>query len=519
MTTRLNVLVVEDSQDDADLLVAELRRAQFDPKWTRVETEADFIAEIQKKPDIVLSDFAMPQFNGLRAADILQASGLNIPFILISGTVGEEIAVEAMQHGAMDYLLKDRIARLGVAVRRALKEAAERAERKKLEAQFIEAQKMEVIGHLAGGVAHDFNNVLAVILGYSELLLESAPPHPMRELIEEVRLAAERAKGLTNQLLVFSRRQTVQLVVLDLNQVVTDMEKMLRRLIGETVELTSKLGTRLGRVRADSGYIGQILMNLVVNARDAMPNGGELTIETSNVTATPQGAETETGLPRGHYVRLAVSDTGVGITDEVKRRLFEAFFTTKPKGQGTGLGLATCQTIVKQCGGCIEVSSEVGKGTSFKIYFPCVDEPLDGTAFLAKIRPLPCGTETILVVEDEPSLRHLASTVLQAQGYTVLSANSGQDGLRVAREHKGPPIRLVISDVIMPQMSGNVMAEWLKATYPDLRILFTSGYTDAAIVQHGVLDPGVSFLAKPYTPSTLASKVREVLDAPVRTQL
>ncbi|HEX5221696.1 MAG TPA: response regulator, partial [Verrucomicrobiae bacterium] len=300
MTTPLNVLMVEDSQDDADLLVAELRRAKFDPHWTRVETEADFRAVLKNTPDIILSDYSMPQFNGLRAAEILQASGLNIPFILISGTVGEEVAVEAMQHGAMDYLLKDRIGRLGLAVRRALKEAADRAERRKLEAQFIEAQKMEVIGHLAGGVAHDFNNVLAVILGYSELLLmEMETADPTRGLIEEVRHAAERAKGLTDQLLVFSRRQTVQLVVLDLNQVVADMEKMLRRLIGETIELTTRLGKRLGRVKADSGYMGQVLMNLVANARDAMPNGGKIIIETSNVTVSGENAETNAGVPAG----------------------------------------------------------------------------------------------------------------------------------------------------------------------------------------------------------------------------
>jgi two-component system cell cycle sensor histidine kinase/response regulator CckA len=254
------------------------------------------------------------------------------------------------------------------------------------------------------------------------------------------------------------------------------------------------------------------LMNLVVNARDAMPNGGKLTIATSNVTLDEDYARTHTGTMAGDYVMLAVSDTGTGMTDEVKARLFEAFFTTKPRGKGTGLGLATCHTIVQQSGGHIDVDSELGKGTTFKIYFPRVEQPLDVAAKPIQTGPLPRGTETLLVVEDEPSVRHLARGVLEAQGYEVLSASNGQDGLHMAREHKGSPIRLVVTDVIMPLMSGRVMAEWLKTTYPDLKILFTSGYTDDAIAQHGVLEPGIEFLSKPYTPATLARKVRAMLD-------
>jgi CheY-like chemotaxis protein len=255
-------------------------------------------------------------------------------------------------------------------------------------------------------------------------------------------------------------------------------------------------------------------MNLVVNARDAMPNGGKLTIATNNVTLDENYARTHTGAIPGDYVMLSVSDTGTGMTDEVKARLFEAFFTTKPKGKGTGLGLATCQTIVQQSGGHIGVYSEIGKGTTFKIYFPRVEQPLDDAARTVQTGPLPRGTETLLVVEDEPSVRHLTRGVLETQGYEVLSASNGQDALHVAREHKGSPIRLVVTDVIMPLMGGEVMAEWLKTTYPDLKILFTSGYTDDAITHHGVLDAGVEFLAKPYTPAILARKVRELLDTP-----
>jgi CheY-like chemotaxis protein len=255
-----------------------------------------------------------------------------------------------------------------------------------------------------------------------------------------------------------------------------------------------------------------VLINLVVNARDAMPNGGKLTIATNNVTLDENHAHTPTGTIPGDYVMLSVGDTGTGMTEEVKARLFEPFFTTKPKGKGTGLGLATCQTIVQQCGGHIGVDSEVGKGTTFKIYLPRVEQPLDVAAGPIQAGPLPRGTETLLVVEDEPSVRHLARGVLEAQGYEVLSASNGQNALHVAREHKGSPIRLVVTDVIMPVMDGKVMAEWLKTTYPDLKILFTSGYTDDVIAQHGVFEPGVAFLPKPYTPGNLARKVRELLD-------
>ena len=300
--------------------------------------------------------------------------------------------------------------------------------------------------------------------------------------------------------------------MLDLNDVVKDLDKMLRRLIDENIEMTIVPGKQTGRIKADSGYVGQVLMNLVVNARDAMPNGGKLTIETNNVTLDENYARAHPGAIPGDYVMLSVSDTGTGMTDEVKAHLFEAFFTTKPKGKGTGLGLATCQTIVQQSGGHIDVYSEVGKGTTFKIYFPRVEQPLHVAARPARTGPLPRGTETLLVVEDEPSVRHLARGVLQAQGYEVLSASNGQDGLHMVREHKGPPIRLVVTDVIMPLMGGNVMAEWLKTTYPDLKILFTSGYTDEAIAQYGVIGPDVAFLPKPYTPAILAHKVREMLD-------
>jgi len=473
---------------------------------------------------LILSDFSLPAFDGLSAAAIVRGKWPGIPLILVSGTLGEELAIDSLKSGATDYFLKDRLTRLAPAVRRAMQEVQERTERRRLEAQFIEAQKMEVVGQLAAGVAHDFNNVLAVIMGYSDLLrAELGPESPLAKFADEIRLASQRAEGLTRQLLVFSRKQSVQPLVLDLNDEVKGLDKMLRRLVDENIEMAVVPGAQLGRVKADSGYIGQVLMNLVVNARDAMPKGGKITIATNNVTLHTEAAEitgtsAKAGLPTeasakvGDYVMLSVSDTGTGMTEEVKARLFEAFFTTKPKGKGTGLGLATCQTIVQQSGGHIGVYSEIGKGTTFKIYFPRVHQAPDAVAGSIQTGPLPRGTETLLVVEDEPSVRHLASGVLRNQGYEVLSAPNGQDALRVAREHKGAPIRLVVTDVIMPLMSGKIMAEWLTTAYPDLQILFTSGYTDDALIHHGVLETGIELLSKPYTPATLAHRVREMLD-------
>jgi two-component system cell cycle sensor histidine kinase/response regulator CckA len=514
MTTPLNVLIVEDSPNDAELLVNELQKSGFDPKWKRIETESDYRASLDSKISVIFSDFSLPQFSTIRALELLQESKLEIPFIIVSGTIGEERAVESMKAGATDYVLKDKIGRLGPVVKRALREIKERVERKRVETQFIEAQKMEVIGQLAGGIAHDFNNILSVIIGYSDLVIKELNPNgPAPKYIGEIRHAAERATALTRQLLVFSRKQTVQTTVLDLDQVVKELDKMLHRLIDENVELSIVHGNQIGRIKADSGQVGQVLMNLVVNARDAMPNGGKLKIETLNITIDKNSTQKGDKPNPGEYVMLAVSDMGTGMTAEVKAHLFEAFFTTKPKGKGTGLGLATCQTIVQQSGGHIEVASELGKGSTFRVYFPRVEQPLDVTIQPAKSKPMARGKETVLLVEDEPSVRQLARNILESQGYDVLSAHDGEEGLRVARGCKDKLIRLVITDVIMPQMSGKVMAEWLKTSYPDVKILFTSGYMDEAITKHGVFEEGVSFLAKPYTPAALAHKTREMLDS------
>ena len=514
MKSPLCILHLEDDPNDAALVQSTLEAGGIACTTTCVQTRADFLAALENGEfDLILSDYSMPAFDGFSALKIARAEQPDLPVIFVSGTLGEELAIDSLKNGATDYVLKERLARLAPAVLRAMEEVEARAERQRLEERLIEAQKMDVIGQLAGGVAHDFNNVLGVIIGYNDLMLPELDSESLPfKCAEEIRLASERAAGLTRQLLVFSRKQTVQPIELNLDDEVQDLDQMLRRLIGANIEMTIVPGKQNGWVKADPGYIGQMLMNLVVNARDAMPHGGKLTIALNNVTLDENHASAHPGETSGNFVMLSVTDTGTGITDEVKPHLFETFFTTKPVGKGTGLGLATCQSIVRQSGGQIAVHSEVGKGTTFKIYFPRVEEPLDAASRPIQTGPLPPGTETVMIVEDEPSLRDLVRCILEAQGYEVLTASNGQEALDMAREHKGSPIRLVVSDVIMPLMGGREMADWLKTTHPDVKILFTSGYADDAIAHHGVLDAGVELISKPYTPAALARRVRTLLD-------
>src|SRR5580704_9123872 len=365
MKSPLHILHLEDDLEDAELVQSALKAEGITCAATCVHNRQDFVAALERGGiDLILSDFSLPAFDGLSALATARAGWPDLPVILVSGTLGEEVAVDSLKSGATDYILKDHLFRLVPAVRRAMQEVEERAERRRLEAHFVEAQKMEVIGQLVSGVAHDFNNILAVIIGYSDLITSDlGNESPMRKYIEEIRHASERAAGLTRQLLIFGRKQSVVPVVLDLNDVVNDLENMLRRLIDANIEMKIVPGKKIGHVKADAGYVGQVLMNLVVNARDAMPQGGKLTIAASNVTLDENHECAHNGAIPGDYVMLSVSDSGTGMTDEVKARLFEAFFTTKPKGQGTGLGLATCQTIVQQSGGHIGVDSQIGIGT------------------------------------------------------------------------------------------------------------------------------------------------------------
>jgi two-component system, cell cycle sensor histidine kinase and response regulator CckA len=386
-------------------------------------------------------------------------------------------------------------------------------ERKELEQQILHSQKMEAIGRLAGGVAHDFNNLLTSVMGYADLLAcKLAPDNDLSRYAGEIRKAAELAAVLTRQLLAFSRKQLLQPRVLDVNAVVTDIRHMLERLIGEDVTLSMVLAPALGAIKADQGQVEQVILNLVVNARDAMPQGGRITIETAAVVLNENYASTHLAINPGPHVMLAVSDDGQGMDEATLARIFEPFFTTKEKGKGTGLGLATIYGIVKQCGGTLWVYSEVGQGTTFKVYFPRVDEEIVGRGESPMANETSWGTETVLLVEDERAVRDLAREVMQRCGYSVLVAADGGEALAVAAKFSGV-IDLLLTDVVMPNMNGRQLASQLTALRPAMKVLYISGYTANAIFHHGVLEPGTEFLPKPFTPDLLARKIREVLEA------
>jgi two-component system cell cycle sensor histidine kinase/response regulator CckA len=384
-------------------------------------------------------------------------------------------------------------------------------ERRRTEAHLRQSQKMEAIGRLAGGVAHDFNNMLTVITGYSQWLLDELPPNSsLRESASEILLAANRAASLTNQLLVFSRNQVIQPIVMDLNNVVAQMDQMLRRLIGENIELVTETRPDLGLIRGDPGQIEQVILNLAVNARDAMPQGGRLILETANIDIDEEQARTQADCIPGAYVMLAVSDSGSGIDEKTKAHIFEPFFTTKEQGKGTGLGLSTVYGIVKHDGGHIRVESEPGAGAVFRIYFPRVaDRRLPN--IIPQPRTRSRGTETILLVEDEAALRRIVGEMLLRLGYTILEAADGRSAEKLVTDY-GKPIELLLTDVVMPDLGGRDLALRLKAVRGELRVLFMSGYASDTIVQQGVLEPGAAYLQKPFTPDALASKIREVLE-------
>jgi PAS domain S-box-containing protein len=457
--------------------------------------------------------YTVEEMQRIGPLDLIAPESQPLATRLLEGTDEGIFELSALNKGGRLVLLQMVVRRVTHAGRPALLAAVrDITGQRSLEAQYRQAQKMEAVGRLAGGVAHDFNNLLTVITSYSQLMLEDmAPGDTGREDLEEIRRAANSAAALTRQLLAFSRQQVLQPVVLDLNGIVSGAAKMLQRVIGEDVALVTVLAPDLQMVKADPGQIEQVLMNLAVNARDAMPMGGKLTIETSNVVLDTAYAAGHTMVPAGEYVLLAMSDTGVGMTEDTKARLFEPFFTTKEQGKGTGLGLATVYGIVKQSGAFVWVYSELGRGTTFKVYLPQVSAQAEAQRHRTTSTELPHGTETVLLAEDAAPVRAVAKLILDRCGYTVIEAPNGKVALDVAAGHR-EGVDLLVTDVVMPEMSGRELADRLRELRPGIKVLFVSGYTDDAVVRHGILDPGNAYLQKPFTPEALALKVRDVLD-------
>jgi hypothetical protein len=637
----LRVLIVEDSDDDAEMLHRALRRAGFDVIHRQVQSADTMREALLHEPwDLVISDFSMPQFSAVAALSILQQTSIDVPLIIVSGTIGEDRAVEAMRHGACDFLTKAQLARLGPAIERELREADRRrarraaeqalvesgararfaleaagvgtwetdlatgetrwsplleqlhglpaggftgtfeafiglldhgdrqrvrdemarafrdgddshleyrvtwpdgsvhwiaglgrtvvgadgqptkaagigldvSSRKQLEEQFRQAQKMEAVGQLAGGIAHDFNNLLVAIIGYSELLLERvADQADIAADIQEIKNAGERASRLTSQLLAFSRKQAVVPRIVDLNQVIRDMDRMLSRLIAADVTLEITAAPSLARTKVDPSQVEQVLVNLVVNARDAMPRGGRLRVGTANVVLDAAFARHHVGAVPGRYVALTVTDGGSGMKPEVLVRVFEPFFTTKPIGKGTGLGLSTVYGIVKQNGGYVTVDSTPGVGTTFTTYWPQVDAPVTGLRTHGSSAGALKGSETILLVEDEEGVRELARRILERYGYRVLPARDAAEAMAIEEHHDGT-IHVLLTDLVMPGLNGASLAQRLVLRRPAMPVIYMSGYAHNAAVSFGSVGERTCFLQKPFPMERLAATVRECLD-------
>lgn len=521
MTQPLRFIHLESNPADAALIATTLRDAGILCQLKQAQTREEFLAALRQEGfSLILADTAVPGFDGATALSLARTLHPDVPFLFVSDTQGEEFAIDMMQHGATDYISKQRLGRLVPSIKRTLRELDERLERRRAEdalrvseKQFRQAQKMEAVGRLAGGLAHDFNNLLTVIMGHSQVLLGELPSgNPIRAKIEEMQKAGERAASLIRQLMAFSRKQPLEPKILPLNSVVGNVESMLRRLIGEDIQLVIRPDPFNGHVKADPGQLEQVLMNLVVNARDAMPNGGLLAIETSQTELARTPMHHLHPLPLGQYVKLTVTDTGCGMNADVLAHLFEPFFTTKEEHKGTGLGLSTVFGIVTTCGGGIDVWSQVGHGTTFDLYFPRVNpqaSTADATAPQARLRQ---GSETILLVEDDSGVRNLVRHELVKTGYQVIEAKNGVEACLTATQ-QSYHVDLLLTDVVMPGMNGRELAQHLSVIKPNLRVLFMSGYLDDISVNSGMDPHRTTFLQKPFTPDLLLRTVRALLDS------
>ncbi len=514
MTTPLRVLIVEDSEDDTALLVRELRRGGYDVTFERVDSpEALDTAVAKREWDIVICDYSMPHFSGTDALRLLREKGSEVPFIFLSGTIGEETAVAALKQGAQDYLMKDNLKRLIPAIQRELREREERQQRKDLEQRVQRLEKFEPIGRLAGGIAHDFNNALGVILGWAQLGEENAEAvsrHQLRETFHKIGDAARHSAGLTSQLLAFARRQVLQPRNLNLNELVSETTRLLQSAVGARIEFRVALAPDLNSIRGDPTQIHQVLINLCLNARDAMSQGGRLLVETQNAEIQEEFCKKYPYAKPGKYVLLSVSDTGVGMNAATLDHIFEPFFTTKEMGKGTGLGLATVYGIVRQHEGFLNVVSEPGRGSAFLVYFP--------TSLEVQEVPKPPrtnhargGRETILLAEDNEALQELIVRTLEGLGYRVIAVSNGEEAVREFNANHSK-ISMVILDVVMPVLDGTEAYLQMREIRPDLPVVFATGHSTESVLLGSLVKEGAAFLQKPYPLSDLSRIVRDLLD-------
>ena len=513
MAQLLHLLIIEDSEEDCALLLRALGQSGFEVLHTRVDTAQGLRNALRVRQwDCVISDFSMPGFSGISALQIVRQKDSNVPFIFVSGTIGEDVAVEAMRNGAQDYVLKGNLARLLPAIHRELGDADVRREHRRSEQKLRQLEKFEAIGKLAGGIAHDFNNVIGAIMGWAELgeedVTEGSRAH---KFFLQIREQSERAGRLTQQLLAYARRQVLAPRKINLNDIVGEAMALLQRVIGEHIEVKTLLASDLRTTRADPAQIEQVLLNLCVNARDAMPNGGRLLIETRNSDLDEAYCRRNGSLSPGRYVQLSVSDNGLGMDAATMERIFEPFFTTKEKGKGTGLGLATAFGIVKQHLGHIDVYSESSKGSIFRIYLPAIEESAEvlGETEEAPVRG---GTETILLAEDHEGLRQMSHELLAGLGYSIVLARDGREAVEKF-EANPRKFSLLVLDVVMPRLGGPSAFEQIRKVNPSIPAIFTSGYSEESEVLTSLLSRGgTQLLQKPYPPRDLARKIRETLD-------
>jgi two-component system cell cycle sensor histidine kinase/response regulator CckA len=521
MSLPLRVLIIEDSEDDALLMVHALKKGGYHPITKRVSTRGAMMDALKEEEwELIIADYRMPLFSAPEALDLIKRENLEVPFIIVSGAIGEETAVQAMKSGAHDYIMKDNLARLVPAIERELREVEEHRkrkkaeeEKKKMEEQLLQAQKMEAIGRLTGGVAHDFNNLLTAIRGYTDMALDQADAGTqLFQDLREIQISAERAMNLTRQLLLFSRRQPMEFSYIDFNILVENLMGLLHRIIGEDIEVHYHLASDPLVVYADQTSIEQVLMNLVVNARDAMQDGGLITIKTDRILISEENRTEQTDASPGDYIKFSVIDTGTGMDAETQNHIFEPFFSTKEFGKGSGLGLSVVYGIVQQHKGWIHVTSDVDKGSVFEVYLPLVTMRRAEKKTQQEIQSiLAMGHgERIMVIEDEDSVRHFAMRALSRGGYTVFTASNEQEAMEVFNREQGN-LHLIFSDVVLPNMNGIKLIEKLLILNPEIKVLMSSGYTDQKSQWKIIREKGYPFLQKPYTFETLLRNIHELL--------